>query len=126
MSLGEALSQFPRERTWLLPALQAAQRVEGWLSSETLATVADHLRVPKSEVWGVASHYPELRLARPGRRLVRVCTGVSCRVRGGRELLAACERALGVSAGSTSAGGAVTLEEMDCGFVCGVAPVVEI
>src|SRR5437879_7442373 len=73
MPVGEALSQFPRERTWLLPALQAAQRAEGWLSPETLATVAAHVRVPASEVWGVASHYPELRLAKPGRRVVRVC-----------------------------------------------------
>src|SRR5438094_10241083 len=126
MPVGEALSQFPRERTWLLPALQAAQRAEGWLSPETLATVAAHVRVPKSEVWGVASHYPELRLARPGRRIVRVCTGVSCRVVGGRELLAACEQRLGVRAGQTSADGAATLEELDCAFACAVAPVVEV
>src|SRR5436190_10586981 len=126
MRVGEALLSFPRERTWLLPALQAAQRVDGWLSPETLATVAAHLRVPKSEVWGVASHYPELRLARPGRRIVRVCTGVSCRVVGGCELLAACEQRLGVRAGETSADGAVTLEELDCAFACAVAPVVEI
>ena len=119
-------SEFPRERTWLLPALQTAQRAEGWLSPDTLEAIAAHLRVPKSEVWGVASHYPELRLARPGRRIVRVCTGVSCRVRGGREVLAACERTLGVGAGQTAADGAVTLEELDCAFACSVAPVVEI
>src|SRR5437899_5212120 len=119
-------SEFPRERTWLLPALQTAQRAEGWLSPDTLEAIAAHLRVPKSEVWGVASHYPELRLARPGRRIVRVCTGVSCRVRGGREVLAACERTLGVGAGQTAADGAVTLEELDCAFACSVAPVVEV
>src|SRR5438046_6327889 len=83
----DSLAAFPRERTWLLPALRAAQQAERWLSPETLDRIAAHLRVPKSEVWGVASHYPELRLARPGRRIVRVCTGVSCRVVGGRELL---------------------------------------
>src|SRR5213082_43797 len=116
MSVGEAVSRFPRERTWLLPALQSAQRAEGWLSPETLAAVAAHLRVPRSEVWGVASHYPELRLAKPGRRVVRVCTGVACRVRGGRELLAACAERLGVAAGVTAADGSVTLEEMDCAF----------
>src|SRR5207245_960564 len=43
MSVGEAVSRFPRERTWLLPALQSAQRADGWLSPETLAAVeADH------------------------------------------------------------------------------------
>ena len=49
------LSSFPRERTWLLPALQAVQRAERWLSPEALQAVAAHVRVPRSEVWGVAS-----------------------------------------------------------------------
>src|SRR5882762_10161640 len=124
--VSELVTRFPRERTWLLPALEEVQRAERWLSPESLDIVATHLRVPKSEVWGVASHYPELRLTRPGRRLVRVCTGVSCRVRGGRELLAACERTLGVRAGQTTADGAVTLEELDCAFACSVAPVIEV
>ena len=77
MTVPEALATFPRERTWLLPALQAIQRAERWLSPASLEAVAAHLRVPKSEVWGVASHYPELRLRAPGRRLLRVCTGVA-------------------------------------------------
>ena len=126
MAVGELLAKFPRERTWLLPALQAVQRAERYLSPEALEAVAAHLRVPKSEVWGVASHYPELRLAPPGTRVVRVCTGVSCKLRGGGELLAACERRLGLRAGQTTADGAVTLEAMDCAFACAVAPVVEI
>ena len=76
MAVAELLAKFPRERTWLLPAIQAVQRAERYLSPEALEAVAAHLRVPKSEVWGVASHYPELRLAPPGTRVVRVCTGV--------------------------------------------------
>ena len=126
MAPSEVLAQFPRERTWLLPALQAVQRAERWLSPASLEQVAAHLRVPKSEVWGVASHYPELRLAAPGRRIVRVCVGVACLARGGRDILSACERRLGVPAGQTTPDGSVTLEELDCAFACGSAPVVEI
>src|SRR2546429_7995189 len=99
MAVGELLAKFPRERTWLLPALQAVQRAERYLSPEALEAVAAHLRVPKSEVWGVASHYPELRPARPGPRPIPVCTGVSCPVRGARELLAARARRLRGRAG---------------------------
>jgi NADH:ubiquinone oxidoreductase subunit F (NADH-binding)/NADH:ubiquinone oxidoreductase subunit E len=121
MAIADALSQFPRERTWLLPALQAAQRAERWLSPETLEAVAAHLRVPKSEVWGVASHYPELRLTRPGARIVRVCTGLACAVRGGRDLLGHAAARLQARDGA----GDVTLEAMDCAFACAVAPVVE-
>src|SRR5256886_10706427 len=112
IALDTLLAKFPRERTWLLPALQAVQRAERYLSSDSLDAVAAHLRVPKSEVWGVASHYPELRLAQPGRRVVRICTGVSCTLRAGVELLAAGERSLGVRAGRTTADAAVPPEGM--------------
>jgi NADH-quinone oxidoreductase subunit F len=77
-------------------------------------------------VWGVATHYPELRLTPAGRRLVRVCTGVSCRVRGGLDLLRECERRLGLEAGATRGDGEVTLEAMDCAFACAVAPLIEV
>ena len=112
----ELLEKYPRERTWLLPALLDVQRSERWLSDDALGEVAAHLRVPLSEVWGVATHYPELRLKEPGRRLVRVCDGVSCRARGAPTLLQAFERRLGVSAGETAADGGVTLETFDCAF----------
>ena len=121
----EILERFPRERGWLLPALQALQHHERWLSPEALRAAAERLRVPGSEVYGVATHYPEFRLAPPGKRIVRVCTGVSCRIAGSLEMLRACERRLGISADATTADGAVTLERLDCAFNCSVAPVVE-
>ncbi|MGH7415147.1 MAG: NAD(P)H-dependent oxidoreductase subunit E, partial [Candidatus Rokuibacteriota bacterium] len=124
--LPDVLSHFPRERTWLLPALHALQHRDRWLSPEALEAAADHLRVPRSEVYGVATHYPEFRLAQPGRRMVRVCVGLSCRARGGLEVLAACERHLGIAAGATSTDGAITLEPLDCAFDCAMAPVVEV
>jgi len=122
----DVLSRFPRERTWLLPALHALQHRDRWLSPTALEETADHLRVPRSEVYGVATHYPEFRLTQPGRRVVRVCVGLSCRVRGGLDVLAACERRLGIAAGATTPDGAVTLERLDCAFDCAVAPVVEV
>ena len=122
----DVLSRFPRERTWLLPALHALQHRDRWLSPGALEEAADHLRVPKSEVYGVATHYPEFRLTQPGRHVVRVCLGLSCRVRGGLDVLAACERRLGIAAGATTPDGAVTLERLDCAFDCAMAPVVEV
>jgi NADH:ubiquinone oxidoreductase subunit F (NADH-binding)/NADH:ubiquinone oxidoreductase subunit E len=123
---GEILARFPRERTWLLPALHAIQHEERWISTEALADVADHLRVPRSEAYAVATHYPEFRLARPGRRVVRVCVGVPCRIRGSLGLLADLERRLGVTADGTTPDGELTLERLDCGFNCSMAPVVEV
>src|SRR4029453_11497083 len=106
----------PRERTWLLPALHAIQHAGRWISSEDLVAVAEHLRVPLSEVYGVATHYPEFRLTEPGRRGARARVEVSCRILGSLDLLAALERRLGVAAGATTADGAWTLEAFDCAF----------
>src|SRR5262245_44477975 len=103
-SLESLLAPFPRERTWLLPALQAVQAERGWLASDDITAVVAHRRVPASEVYGVATHYPELRLAPRGRHLVRVCTGVSCRINGGVRLLQALQARLSVESD-------VTLEE---------------
>ena len=122
----DVLSRFPRERTWLLPALHALQHRDRWLSAPALEEAADHLRVPKSEVYGVATHYPEFRLTEPGRRVVRVCVGLSCRVRGGLDVLAACEQHLGIAADATTPDGAFTLERLHCAFDCAMAPVVEV
>ena len=112
----DTVRAFPRERAWLLPALQAVGHELRWIPADALREVASHLRVPLSEAYGVATHYPEFRLAEPRKRLVRVCTGVSCRIRGGLDLLKALEAAVG---------GDVTLEPFDCAFNCSVAPVVE-
>jgi NADH:ubiquinone oxidoreductase subunit F (NADH-binding)/NADH:ubiquinone oxidoreductase subunit E len=79
--------------------------------------VAAHLRVPASEVYGVATHYPEFRLTPRGERHVRVCTGVSCALLGSRDLLAGLAES--VAAGTS-------LETADCFFECAVAPMVEV
>jgi NADH:ubiquinone oxidoreductase subunit F (NADH-binding)/NADH:ubiquinone oxidoreductase subunit E len=118
------LSAFPRERRWLLPALQALQRASGHLSDYALRITSAHLRVPASEVYGVATHYPELRLRPLGAHHVRVCTGVSCALGGGRELWAALERRFGPAAEND--GSRVTIERADCFFACSVAPLIEV
>ncbi|MGH7331946.1 MAG: NAD(P)H-dependent oxidoreductase subunit E [Candidatus Rokuibacteriota bacterium] len=120
------LAGFPRERTWLLPALQAVQETEGWLSLEALAAVAEHLRVPPSEVSAIATDYAAFRLVKPGSHVVRVCTGLSCRLNGAADHLRALEDRLGIARGSTTPDGRLTLEEADCLSLCSLAPVLEV
>jgi len=116
----DLIAAYPRERQWLLPALQTIQHAHGWLPREALLAVGDHLRVPATEVWGVASDYPELRLERTGAHHVRVCTGVSCRLLGGRALLARVRDQFGADPAN------VTIEEADCFFECSMAPLIEV
>ena len=117
---------FPPERTYLLPALHYLQEEFGHLPDWALQTVAWHLRVPPSEVYGAATSYSELRIDAPGRHLVRVCNGLSCWHIGGRSILELLSGQLGVQPGETGTNSRVTLEETPCGFLCPMAPVVEV
>ena len=125
-AVGSLLARFPRERTWLLPALLAVQKIEGWLSSEALTAAAQHVGVPVSEASAIASDYAMFRLARPGSHLVRVCSGLSCRLAGGADHLLALENHAGIVRGSTTSDGRLTLEETDCLSMCALAPVLEV
>ena len=119
---------FPaRERGELLPALHHLQHSFGYLPDWAMEVVSWHLGVPASEVYGAATSYPELRTERPGRHVVTVCTGLSCRVSGADAVLEALAGRLGVEPGGTADrgdGATVTLERTACGFLCGVAPAV--
>ncbi len=114
-NLRRALSElFPRERGSLLPALHHVQHEHGYLPGWAMETVSRHLRVPKSEVYGAATSYTELTLQAPGRHTLRVCTGLSCSIRGARELL-----------DSARDSDDIAVVETACGFLCGVAPAVQ-
>ena len=78
-----------RDRHLLLPALQAVQGAIGWVSPGALNYICERLSVPPAEAHGVASFYALLALEERPTRVAHVCEDVSCRTRGGRELLAA-------------------------------------
>ena len=124
--LTAVLAPFPREQQMLLPALQRVQERLGYLPLWALEAIGDHVRVPKSEVYGVATHYPEHRFAPPAEHVVRVCTGLSCQVVGASAIVGALEERLGLRLGEQRADGSLSLEEVPCAFLCSVAPVVEV
>ncbi|TME38673.1 MAG: hypothetical protein E6I75_06750 [Chloroflexi bacterium] len=114
--LVERIRAFPRRRTYLLPALHVVQHEYGWLPGAALEAVGAHLRVPKSEVYGIASSFPDFRLREPTPDVrTRVCVGAACRVAGGRP-----------AAAEQDAAKQDAEERADCLFVCGVAPAAEI
>ncbi|MBI3744900.1 MAG: NAD(P)H-dependent oxidoreductase subunit E [Chloroflexi bacterium] len=122
----QLIERFPRERTYLLPSLHYVQHEVGHLPEWALQVVGWHLHIPASEVYGAATSYSELRIAKPGERFVRVCTGLSCALNGALQVLDASRETLGVATGETAANGAATLEETACAFMCALAPVAQV
>jgi NADH-quinone oxidoreductase subunit E len=108
----------------LIPALQRAQALFGYVAPEAMALIAAELKVPFARVYGVATFYAQFRLQPAGRRTVRVCMGTACHVRGAASVLEAWAETLGVKPGETTHDGEVTLEQVSCLGACGLAPTV--
>ena len=115
-----------RERTLLIPILQEVQGVLGYLPEGAILRVAKHVRVSPAEAFGVATFFSQFRLSPRGEKLVRVCRGTACHVRGGAGIRKAVEETLSVESGETTPDMKFTYETIACIGACGLAPVMAI
>lgn len=107
----------------LIPLLQEIQRYYGYISKDNMNFVARAMKVPPSEVFGVASFYSQFYLEPKGENMIRVCQGTACHVRGADEILDAFSRTLGIKPGDTTPDKRFSLERVACLGACGLAPV---
>ncbi len=114
------------DESLLIPLLQDAQKAYGYLPMPVLGRIAEHLRVSISRVYGVVTFYAQFSLTPRGVHTIKVCCGTACHVRGGKTVLEAFERALGVEACETTPDLKFTLETVACLGTCFLAPVVMI
>ena len=114
------------ERDSLIPILQEVQASLGYIPRAAVMRIAEHLKLPASKIYGVATFYNQFRFTAPGRVQVQVCRGTACHVKGSLALLEALERELGIKAGQTARDGSFSLETVACLGVCGLAPVLTV
>lgn len=107
----------------LIPVLQEAQGIYGYLSKEVLATIAKRLNIPLSRIFGVVTFYAQFYTTPRGRNTVRVCRGTACHVRGGKNVLKAVQQALGIGEGETTLDFKFTFETVACLGACALSPV---
>lgn len=108
----------------LIPVLQIAQNMFGYLPKEALKKISYKLKKPYSEVAGVVSFYSLFSTVPRGKYIVRVCLGTACYVRGGKEVLDAFKKELGIDVGGTTEDRLFSLDVGRCFGACGLAPVV--
>lgn len=108
----------------LVPLLQEAQDLKGYLPREVLEQIAGGLNTSLTKVYGVATFYSQFHLKPRGKNIIRVCQGTACHVRGGTEIMSSLEKELGVGANETTADLNFTLESVACIGACGLAPVI--
>ena len=110
----------------LMPIMQKAQKLFGYLSLETQSLIAEALEIPVSEVYGVATFYAQFSLEPKGDYIISVCTGTACYVKGAQAILDKIEAILGITDGQTSADGLFTIQNARCIGCCGLAPAMTI
>jgi NADH-quinone oxidoreductase subunit E len=121
--LEEVLEQYAGQKGAVIPILQHAQEIYGYLPREILAEISRRTGIPPSRLIGVATFYAQFRLTRRGRHLIRVCDGTACHVRGAAKVIETVEKDLAVPAGGTSTDYEYTMEIVYCLGSCGLAPV---
>ena len=122
--LGAVFQEYGEEKGALIPVLQAAQGVYGYLPREVLQEIGRCLKAPLSQVYGVVTFYGQFYLERRGRNIIRCCDGTACHVRGAVNIIHALEERLGIKAGQTTPDYGFTLEVVYCLGSCALAPVV--
>lgn len=116
-----------RQASAVMPLLDLAQRQHGgWLPIKAIEHVAEFLSLPYIRAMEVATFYTMYNLAPVGRRFVQVCTTTPCWLRGSGDIIAACERKLGVRVGETTSDGEFTLAEVECLGACVNAPMMQV
>ncbi|MGI5939336.1 MAG: NAD(P)H-dependent oxidoreductase subunit E [Thermoleophilia bacterium] len=122
----ELLDHYRGERGALVPLLQGAQAIFGYLPPEVMAQVADACGEPISKALGVATFYSQFRLNPAAKHTIRCCHGTACHVSGIVPITEELEKHLGIKAGENTEDMLYTLEEVHCVGACGMAPVVMI
>ena len=125
-ALKDVIAKHPDQPGGLMPVLQEAQGIYGYLPLEVQQMVADGLGVSLSEVYGVATFYSQFSLTPKGKHQISVCLGTACYVKGSDKILEAVENQLGIKSGECTPDGLFSIDSCRCVGACGLAPVMTI
>jgi NADH-quinone oxidoreductase subunit E len=120
------LSEEQKQRGALIHAFQHIQEEHNYLPQEELEKLSKELNLPMSFIFSTATFYKQFYFTPRGKKIVRICTGTACHVRGASKVLNSLEDEFDVKEGETTEDLSMTLETVGCIGCCGLAPVATI
>ncbi|WP_461204983.1 NADH-quinone oxidoreductase subunit NuoE family protein [Clostridium sp. DL1XJH146] len=108
----------------LIPLLEKAQDILGYIPVCVQATIAEKTEIPANRIYGVVSFYSYFTMEQKARHRIQVCLGTACYVKGGKEIAEKIEADYGIKVGESTEDGRFTYEKARCFGACGLAPVV--
>ena len=124
--LDEILTRYPTRMAACIPALHLCQDQAGWISEEAILWVATRLDLPPSHVKGVVTFYTLFNQHPVGKHQLWVCRTLPCALRGAGDVLAHCEKRLGIKPGETTSDGKITLRTAECLASCSTATMIQV
>jgi len=122
-ALDRIIDEYGGKPGTLIPILQRAQEIYGYLPPPVLKRISEKTGTPLSQVYGVVTFYAQFYLTRRGKVIIKQCDGTACHVRGAGKIVEVIEKELGVKAGETTPDYKFTFEVVYCLGSCGLSPV---
>jgi NADH-quinone oxidoreductase subunit E len=120
------VEKYKNKKGNMIPLLQGAQEIFGFLPKEAFHFIAENTGLKLSDMYGVATFYAQFRLIPAGKYIVKVCHGTACHVQDASKITEALSEALKINDGETTPDGLFTLESVACLGCCSLAPVMMI
>ncbi|RLD78891.1 MAG: NADH-quinone oxidoreductase subunit NuoE [Bacteroidetes bacterium] len=121
--LNPLIEKYKNKKGNLIPLLQGAQDIFGYIPRVAFDKLAVETGIPLSEMYGVATFYAQFRLKPVGKHIVKVCHGTACHVQNAKAISTSLKEALKIEDGGTTEDGLFTLESVACLGCCSLAPV---
>jgi NADH-quinone oxidoreductase subunit E len=122
----EIIGRYPKARSATIPLLHLAQEQDGYVTNEAMSHIGELVGASSAEVFGTASFYEMFKFEPVGKYLINICGTMSCALLGAEELMHHAEERLGITMGSTTADGKITLERAECQAACTEAPCLQV
>ncbi|MCF8061754.1 MAG: NAD(P)H-dependent oxidoreductase subunit E [Deltaproteobacteria bacterium] len=117
------LERYPEEPRYLIALLQDVQAEYNYISEENLKLICEHLGVPMTQAWAVATFYKSFSLEPRGEHEIKVCLGTACHLKGSQRLVENLSRELGIQPEETTPDLKFTLDTVNCLGACALSPV---
>ncbi len=125
-ALLKVIADYKDDKGALMPILQKAQEIYGYLPIEVQTIISNELDVPLEKIYGIVTFYSQFSLNPKGKYNISVCLGTACYVKGSGDIFNKLQELLGVEDGGCTADGKFSLEACRCIGACGLAPVLTI
>ena len=125
-ALKKIIAENKDQKGALMPVMQKAQDIYGYLPIEVQTMIADGMGIPLEKVYGVSTFYSQFALNPKGKYQISVCLGTACYVKGSGDVYAKIEEILGIKGGECTPDGKFSLDACRCVGACGLAPVMMI